>query len=115
MKKTKNVKTVEQSEAAGVVSTRIAIGGGSLSELNSHFESLVEPPLGFTKAIERALNLSHLGYITYSQFWMNARFLDLESAVLRPFFEKYMSFLESHGRAEKLESIDPTDPLWLVR
>ena len=91
---------------------------GSMREINLLFAKLnQDDPLihGFMIAAERTWAVAR-GQVSFSAFWSNARFLDLEAPKLRKLWESYIHFLETMkpARVERIESLDPQDKIWLL-
>ena len=114
-KKKNKIESVESADASNVASTKVFVGGGSFRELNALFDKLCDPPFGFLDAVDRTIALSKDGHTSWSQFYNNSRFTGLDGATLKPWFEKWMSFAESHGRAERINSLFPEDQIFVIR
>jgi hypothetical protein len=110
-KKTKKVKTETEEQAAGVATTRIALGsdGKTLAEANEIYCQLMEdefPQLqACMVAARRTWELAR-GSVCYSSFASNAKFAGLETHVLQKFWSSYCRMLVAFNLLEPIQSLD---------
>lgn len=94
--------------------TKVLVRNGNLKQLLQEFQALVDPPQGFTSALHTAISYADKGHMTFHDFWNVGRYLDIDAITGRAYYDKAMVYFQSHGRAERLDSLEPSDPVYLL-